>query len=202
MADAAARATTGSLLAGMAAPSTADLDGAQAVPPTTEQAAAVIEAPAPRPSSAAGEAGPSSSAAGSGPTGGRGAAGAGRGRGVSKKAKAGGGHKFQRELRAMMFGFGDDANPLPQSVALVEDLVVDYLQRVLHSAADACEERSRYTRRGGEAPRVKERDLLFVLRKDKRRLQRAQELLEVYEEQKEARKDYAKDHDEYAREEQ
>jgi transcription initiation factor TFIID subunit 13 len=100
-----------------------------------------------------------------------------------------------------MFGFGDDANPLPQSIALMEDLVVDYLQRVLHSAADTCEERSRHARRGGEAPRVKERDLLFALRKDKRRLRRAQELLEVYEEQKEARKDYAKDQDEYAREE-
>eukprot|EP00967_Tisochrysis_lutea_P040933 scaffold49188_cov31-Tisochrysis_lutea.AAC.1 len=133
---------------------------------------------------------------------GDGAAGPSSSRGISKRGKAPAGRKFQRELRAMMFGFGDDANPLPQTVELMEDLVVDYVQRVLHSATDACEERNRHLRRSTEALRVKERDLLFVLRKDKRRLQRTQELLEVYEEQKEARKDYAKDHEEYAKEEQ
>ena len=35
--------------------------------------------------------------------------------------------------------------------------------------------------------RVRERDLLFVLRRDKRKLERVRELLEVWEEQKEAR---------------
>lgn len=127
--------------------------------------------------------------------------GSGRGRGGGRGRGNICGRKFQRELRAMMFGFGDDPHPLPQTTALAEDLVVDYLERVLHQAAGAAAERSRHVRRGAEVPRVKERDLLFVLRKDKRRLQRAQELLEVYEEQKEARKDYAKDHEEYAREE-
>mmetsp|Transcript_6426 Transcript_6426/g.19035 ORF Transcript_6426/g.19035 Transcript_6426/m.19035 type:complete len:105 (+) Transcript_6426:3-317(+) len=102
----------------------------------------------------------------------------------------------------MMYGFGDAAAPLPQSVSLMEDLVVDYLQRVLHRASEVAEERQRHVRRSSaEGARVKERDLLFAIRKDSRRLQRAQELLEVFDEQREARKTYAKDHEEYAKEE-
>ena len=41
----------------------------------------------------------------------------------------------------------------------------------------------------------------FAAAQDSRRLQRAQELLEVFDEQREARKTYAKDHEEYAKEE-
>ncbi|KZV44155.1 transcription initiation factor TFIID subunit 13-like [Dorcoceras hygrometricum] len=32
---------------------------------------------------------------------------------------------FQKDLQHMMYGFGDDSNPLPETVALVEDIVVD-----------------------------------------------------------------------------
>ena len=45
----------------------------------------------------------------------------------------------------------------------------------------AAEERARSTRSGGTS-RIKERDLLFVLRKDRKRLHRVLELLEVFEE--------------------
>uniref|UniRef100_A0A6N2M9U8 Transcription initiation factor TFIID subunit 13 n=1 Tax=Salix viminalis TaxID=40686 RepID=A0A6N2M9U8_SALVM len=34
---------------------------------------------------------------------------------------------FQKDLQHMMYGFGDDANPLPETVALVEDIVVEYV---------------------------------------------------------------------------
>jgi transcription initiation factor TFIID subunit 13 len=34
---------------------------------------------------------------------------------------------FQKELQHMMYGFGDEQNPLPESVALVEDIVVEYV---------------------------------------------------------------------------
>ena len=82
-------------------------------------------------------------------------------------------HKFQREIRAMMYGFGDDLHPLPQSVALVEDMAVDYLHQVLRRASDAAAERQRG---GGGAARVQERDLLFAVRKDAKRVARLQEL--------------------------
>ena len=95
-------------------------------------------------------------------------------------------HKFQREIRAMMYGFGEDLHPLPQSVALAEDMAVDYLQQVLRRASDAAAERQRG---GGGAARVRERDLLFAVRKDAKRVARLQELLDVHEEQKAARQD-------------
>ena len=51
--------------------------------------------------------------------------------------------------------------------------------------------------RGSTSTRIKEKDLLFVLRKDRKRLDRVLSQLEVYEEQKEARgkppEDFSKD---------
>lgn len=96
----------------------------------------------------------------------------------------------------MMYGFGDSSCPNTQSVHLMEDLVVDYLQLVLQQACRACEERLSGTKmKSGAELKVKERDLLFVLRKDLRRYRRVQLLLEIFKEQKEAnqRPDYAKD---------
>ena len=98
----------------------------------------------------------------------------------------------------MMYGFGDDSQALPQSVSLMEEMVVDYIQQTLQQAHTACEDRQRGVKRAGEA-KVRERDLLFVLRKDPRRHRRVQELLEVYQANKEDatqdRPDYAKDDD-------
>ena len=66
------------------------------------------------------------------------------------------------------------------------------------SAADSsCSSPAVVATRGSTSTRVKERDLLFVLRKDRKRLDRVLSLLEVYEEQKEARgkppEDFSKD---------
>ena len=101
----------------------------------------------------------------------------------------------------MMYGFGDAEAPLPESTALMEDLVVDHLQQLLGRALAAGEERQRNVKRpaGGEI-KIKERDLLFALRKDRRRHARVVELLEVWREQKAATKtrnpeDYDKDDD-------
>jgi len=99
----------------------------------------------------------------------------------------------------MMFGFGDVSNPLPQSTQLMEDFVLDYVQQVLHKASAASEERHKLD---GKKLRVIERDLLFVLRKDRRRYERVRELLEVWEEQKETRQVQGKEKlQEYEREE-
>ena len=69
----------------------------------------------------------------------------------------------------------------------MEDLVIDYVQQVLQQAYTACEERQRGPKmKAGAEVKVKERDLLFVLRKDPRRYRRVQELLEVFREQKES----------------
>ena len=60
------------------------------------------------------------------------------------------------------------------------------MTQVLRKASGAAEARQRATR-GSSTSRVKEQDLLFVLRKDRKRLHRVLELLEVFEEQKQAR---------------
>lgn len=93
--------------------------------------------------------------------------------------------RFQRELRSMMYGFGDDRQPLAQSVLLMEDLVVDYVHSVLHQSQLACEQRQRTLRSGGGG-QIKERDLLFALRKDRAKKERVHEILEVWKEVRKA----------------
>nr|GMD06841.1 transcription initiation factor TFIID subunit 13 [Ipomoea batatas] len=34
---------------------------------------------------------------------------------------------FQKDLQHMMYGFGDDANPLLETMSLVEDIVTEYV---------------------------------------------------------------------------
>lgn len=109
------------------------------------------------------------------------ASGARKGEGRRKYSR-----RFQKDLPQMLYGFGDVRTPLPQTVQVMEDLVVDYVTQILRKASAAAEERARSTRSGGTS-RIKERDLLFVLRKDRKRLHRVLELLEVFEEQKQAR---------------
>ncbi|KAK3691454.1 hypothetical protein RRG08_036253 [Elysia crispata] len=40
---------------------------------------------------------------------------------------------FSKELRCMMYGFGDDQNPYTESVDLVEDLVIDYISEMVRT---------------------------------------------------------------------
>mmetsp|Transcript_35302 Transcript_35302/g.92648 ORF Transcript_35302/g.92648 Transcript_35302/m.92648 type:complete len:197 (-) Transcript_35302:381-971(-) len=97
------------------------------------------------------------------------------------------GRRFQRELRSMMFGFGDDRQPQAESVQLLEEMVVDYIRGLLQQAQQTCEHRVRGARKAGSEAKVRDRDLLFVLRKDRRRHERVIELLEVWKEVKAAR---------------
>lgn len=95
----------------------------------------------------------------------------------------------------MMYGFGDDRQPLAQTVHLMEELVIDYVYSVLHQAQLACEQRQRATR-GGGGRHIKERDLLFALRKDRARQDRVQEILEVWKEVRQATRERdAKDYE-------
>lgn len=34
---------------------------------------------------------------------------------------------FSKELRCMMYGFGDDQNPYTESVDIIEDLVIEFI---------------------------------------------------------------------------
>ncbi|KAL6621296.1 hypothetical protein ACP70R_033728 [Stipagrostis hirtigluma subsp. patula] len=85
---------------------------------------------------------------------------------------------FQKDLQHMMYGFGDDPNPLPETVALVEDIVVEYVTDLVHKALNVASKRGK----------LLTEDFLYLIRKDLRELHRATELLSMNEELKQARK--------------
>ncbi|PWA55851.1 transcription initiation factor TFIID subunit 13 [Artemisia annua] len=62
---------------------------------------------------------------------------------------------FQKDLQHMMYGFGDDSNPLPETVALVEDIVVEYVTDMVHKAQDIASKRGK----------LLTEDFLFLIRK-------------------------------------
>ena len=101
----------------------------------------------------------------------------------SRKARRVESRRFHKDLPPMMYGFGDARAPLPQTVQMMEELVVDYITDILRQAAAAAEQRS-WATCGSTSTQIAERDLLFLLRKDRKRLDRVLSLLDVYEEQK------------------
>ncbi|KAI9559112.1 hypothetical protein GHT06_015899 [Daphnia sinensis] len=84
---------------------------------------------------------------------------------------------FSKELRCMMFGFGDDQNPYTESVDLLEDLVIEYITETTHKAMET-----------GRTGRVQVEDMVFLVRKDTRKFARVKDLLTMNEELKKARK--------------
>ncbi|KAH6766476.1 TBP-associated factor 13 [Perilla frutescens var. hirtella] len=90
---------------------------------------------------------------------------------------------FQKDLQHMMYGFGDDANPLPETVTLVEDIVVEYVVDMVHKAQETSSKRGK----------LLTEDFLFLIRKDLPKLNRCTELLSMNEELKQARKAFEVD---------
>ncbi|KAL7644387.1 UNVERIFIED_CONTAM: hypothetical protein RMT77_005217 [Armadillidium vulgare] len=84
---------------------------------------------------------------------------------------------FSKELRCMMYGFGDDQNPYTESVDLLEDLVLEFITQMTQKAMEV-----------GRSGRVQVEDILYLVRKDKRKYARVHDLLNMNEELKKARK--------------
>jgi len=84
---------------------------------------------------------------------------------------------FSKELRCMMFGFGDDQNPYTESVDLLEDLVIHYITEMTSAAMDV-----------GKTGRVTAEDIMHLTRNDPKKFVRVNELLSMNEELKKARK--------------
>nr|GEX57607.1 transcription initiation factor TFIID subunit 13 [Tanacetum cinerariifolium] len=95
---------------------------------------------------------------------------------------------FQKDLQHMMYGFGDDLNPLPETVVLVEDIVVEYVTDMVHKAQDIASKRGKFLTK----------DFLFLIRKDTPMLNRCTELLSMNEELKQARKAFDVDEEKLA----
>lgn len=84
---------------------------------------------------------------------------------------------FTKELYPLIYAFGDVPTPRPDTVALVEQLTIDYLTTFLEKAKKITT---------NNKPRVEE--MLFVLRNDDKKLSRVEGLLYMNEELKKARK--------------
>ncbi|GAU99403.1 hypothetical protein RvY_10413 [Ramazzottius varieornatus] len=84
---------------------------------------------------------------------------------------------FQRELRCMMYGFGDDQNPYTESVELLEDLVTQYMVEMTTKAMEV-----------GRQNRVQVEDIMYLVRNDSRKYVRVNDLINMNEELKRARK--------------
>ncbi|XP_023577465.1 transcription initiation factor TFIID subunit 13 [Octodon degus] len=65
---------------------------------------------------------------------------------------------FSKELRCMMYGFGDDQNPYTESVDILEDLVIEFITEMTHKAMSI-----------GRQGRVQVEDIVFLIRKDPRK---------------------------------
>lgn len=95
---------------------------------------------------------------------------------------------FTKELRLMMYGFGDDPDPIPETVSLLEDILIDYVTEMVHKAQDVASRRGKLTTE----------DLMFLVRKDARKFARVKELLAMNEELKRARKAFEVDEEKLA----
>ncbi|RZC76614.1 hypothetical protein C5167_000730 [Papaver somniferum] len=95
---------------------------------------------------------------------------------------------FQKDLQHIMYGYGDDANSLPETVALLEDIVVEYITDMVHKAQDVAADRGK----------LLTDDFLHMIRKDMPKLHRCHELLSMNEELKQARKAFEVDEDKLA----
>ena len=79
---------------------------------------------------------------------------------------------FGKDLRALMYGFGDDLYPRPDTLDLVEECLMEELARTMDKVLQK-------TPKGGK---YRTEDLLEVLRRDVRKHGRMEELLYMNEE--------------------
>lgn len=97
----------------------------------------------------------------------------------SSSADTGGKRKriLTKELRCMMYGFGDDKVPYTETIELLEDLTIEYLKNVTQRAMEV-----------GKTGRVQLEDVWYLIRRDPRKYARVKDLLTMNEELRKARK--------------
>lgn len=80
---------------------------------------------------------------------------------------------FTNELKTLMTGFGDNEHPDNESVALLEEYVIEYIQTIAVLAY------KRSKRKGSNEIQLK--DLLYIIKNDKKKFYRVPILLSFYE---------------------
>ncbi|KAK1349095.1 subunit 13 of transcription initiation factor IID [Hamiltosporidium tvaerminnensis] len=95
---------------------------------------------------------------------------------------------FLKEIRLMMYGYGDVSNPRQDTAEVLQDYVLDYLRNILIKTQNMAKIKGK----------TKTDDLLYILKRDTRKYRRAKDLLKTNEELKNARKAF--DCEEYEKE--
>jgi transcription initiation protein SPT3 len=107
---------------------------------------------------------------------------------IQPTAKSFSKHRYQQEIQAMMFTFGDTRNPLPSVTQLVEDIVhnqmIDLIQRATKIAA----------RRGSRYLSID--DFIFLVRHDSFKVKRLKEFLSWKDIRKNVRNNSGENNDE------
>ncbi|KAI1728615.1 transcription initiation factor IID, 18kD subunit domain-containing protein [Ditylenchus destructor] len=84
---------------------------------------------------------------------------------------------FRRELKSMLYGFGDNKTPSDETLDALEAIVVDYIRQVSQKALSV-----------GKPNRIALEDIHYLIRRDQKKFSRVKELLSMSEELKKARK--------------
>ncbi|MFH4979010.1 hypothetical protein AB6A40_005719 [Gnathostoma spinigerum] len=86
---------------------------------------------------------------------------------------------FRKELRTMIYGFGDDKVPYDKTLELLEQIVLDYIREMCTKALNV-----------GKPGKLALEDIHYLIRRDARKFGRVKDLLSMSEELKKARKQF------------
>lgn len=86
---------------------------------------------------------------------------------------------FRKELRVMIYGFGDDKIPYDKTLELLETIIVNYIHGMCQRALQL-----------GKTGRLTLEDIHYLIRRDPRKFGRVRDLLSMSEELKKARKQF------------
>ncbi|XP_066936045.1 transcription initiation factor TFIID subunit 13-like [Clytia hemisphaerica] len=84
---------------------------------------------------------------------------------------------FTKEIRCMLYGFGDEQVPYTETVEMLDDLLIQFITDTTVKAMNV-----------GKKGRVHVEDIVYLIRKDPKKYARVKELLTMNEELKKARK--------------
>lgn len=80
--------------------------------------------------------------------------------------------ELKKKVKNMMYGFGDSANPLSETVDLMESIVLEYIHDMTVKSMQVAQKRGK----------LEADDLVFLIRKDKKKYARVQHLLRLQRE--------------------
>ncbi|MCJ1308402.1 Transcription initiation factor TFIID subunit 13 [Agyrium rufum] len=86
---------------------------------------------------------------------------------------------FESDLRALLFAYGDDHEPLPETIRVLDEIVADFIIETCHQAARSASYSNRQ--------KIKVDDFKFAIRDNPMMLGRVQELLGMDKELKAAK---------------